>query len=69
MGKVVLIPLQKYVSPSPVYPCRNCVYMFVCGSSTRTEPCEGRITKTMKNRSRNFREVTDEANRRRQSSQ
>lgn len=27
------------------YPCRNCVYYAVCGSNSRTEPCDGRKTK------------------------
>lgn len=26
-------------------PCIGCVYYDACGCSTRTEPCEGRITK------------------------
>ena len=26
------------------YPCRNCVYFSVCGDSSRTEPCKGRLT-------------------------
>ena len=26
-------------------PCIGCVYYDACGSNTRTEPCEGRITK------------------------
>lgn len=30
------------------YPCRNCVYFKQCGSTTRTEACEGRMTKTGK---------------------
>lgn len=29
-----------------IYPCRNCVYIAACGSTTRTEPCKGRQTKT-----------------------
>ena len=31
---------------SPKHPCQNCVYFPVCGEHTRTEPCEGRQTKT-----------------------
>ena len=27
------------------YPCRNCIYLKQCGSSTRTEHCKGRKTK------------------------
>lgn len=27
-------------------PCMGCVYFSVCGSSTRTEPCKGRKTKS-----------------------
>ena len=26
-------------------PCIGCVYYDACGCSTRTEPCEGRMTK------------------------
>lgn len=26
-------------------PCIGCVYYDACGSNTRTEPCEGRVTK------------------------
>lgn len=28
------------------YPCRNCVYYKVCGENTRTEKCDGRMTKS-----------------------
>ena len=28
------------------YPCRGCIYYSVCGSSTRTEHCDGRKTKS-----------------------
>lgn len=28
------------------HPCQGCVYFSVCGESTRTEPCNGRKTKT-----------------------
>ena len=28
------------------YPCRNCVYFNTCGENMRTEPCEGRRTKS-----------------------
>ena len=28
------------------YPCRGCVYFNVCGENTRTEPCNGRKTKS-----------------------
>lgn len=27
-------------------PCVGCVYYTACGSSTRTVPCDGRVTKT-----------------------
>ena len=30
------------------YPCRGCVYFNVCGKNTRTEPCNGRKTKSGK---------------------
>ena len=29
----------------PKKPCINCVYFKTCGSTTRTEPCNGRETK------------------------
>ena len=28
------------------HPCQSCVYFKVCGESTRTVPCNGRMTKT-----------------------
>lgn len=28
------------------HPCQGCVYFSVCGENTRTQPCEGRRTKT-----------------------
>ena len=28
------------------YPCRGCVYFSACGDNMRTEPCNGRKTKT-----------------------
>lgn len=27
------------------HPCRGCVYFKTCGESTRTAPCNGRMTK------------------------
>lgn len=30
------------------YPCRNCIYFKACGETTRTEPCDGRMTKSEK---------------------
>lgn len=33
-------PIQK--------PCIGCIYFKVCGSTTRTEPCDGRMTKRQK---------------------
>lgn len=32
----------------PQYPCRNCIYFKACGSNTRTEKCDGRVTKRQK---------------------
>lgn len=29
-------------------PCIGCIYFKVCGSSTRTQPCNGRMTKSEK---------------------
>lgn len=31
-------------------PCIGCIYYDTCGSTTRTAPCDGRETKTMKKR-------------------
>ena len=31
--------------PMPKHPCKGCVYFKVCGESTRTAPCYGRMTK------------------------
>lgn len=30
------------------YPCRNCIYFEACGETTRTMPCDGRMTKSEK---------------------
>jgi hypothetical protein len=29
-------------------PCINCIYIKACGSTTRTMPCDGRMTKSEK---------------------
>lgn len=29
-------------------PCIGCIYFKVCGSTTRTQPCDGRMTKSEK---------------------
>jgi hypothetical protein len=34
-------------------PCINCVYFKTCGSTTRTEPCAGRETKSDKKKNKN----------------
>lgn len=34
------------------FPCRGCVYFNACGSSTRTAPCEGRVTVGERNKAR-----------------
>lgn len=31
-------------------PCIGCIYYKVCGSTSRTEPCSGRMTKREKER-------------------
>lgn len=36
----------------PQFPCRNCIYFKSCGESTRTMPCNGRVTKTEKEKRR-----------------
>lgn len=33
---------------NPKRPCIGCVYFAVCGETTRTQPCDGRQTKTSK---------------------
>lgn len=33
------------ITHPPKYPCRNCIYFKVCGSTNRTRPCEGRETR------------------------
>lgn len=30
------------------HPCIQCIYFKQCGSTTRTEKCAGRVTKSMK---------------------
>ena len=30
------------------HPCIGCIYFAACGSTTRTEPCAGRVTKSEK---------------------
>jgi hypothetical protein len=32
----------------PIHPCINCIYFKACGETTRTMPCEGRMTKSEK---------------------
>ena len=32
----------------PKFPCRDCIYFKACGENNRTEPCEGRETKSDK---------------------
>ena len=32
----------------PIHPCINCIYSKACGETTRTMPCEGRMTKSEK---------------------
>ena len=32
----------------PKHPCINCIYFKACGETTRTMPCEGRMTKSEK---------------------
>jgi hypothetical protein len=32
----------------PTHPCINCIYFKACGETNRTEPCEGRVTKSQK---------------------
>jgi hypothetical protein len=39
----------------PKHPCINCIYFKACGETTRTMPCEGRMTKSEKKK-----EVTNE---------
>lgn len=32
----------------PKHPCIGCIYFKVCGETNRTQPCNGRMTKTDK---------------------
>ena len=32
----------------PIHPCINCIYFDACGDTTRTMPCDGRMTKSEK---------------------
>ena len=32
----------------PKHPCINCIYFKACGDTTRTMPCNGRMTKSEK---------------------
>lgn len=34
----------------PKHPCISCIYFKACGQTNRTMPCEGRITKSEKNK-------------------
>lgn len=36
----------------PKHPCLNCIYFKACGETNRTMPCEGRTTKTEKERTK-----------------
>lgn len=60
MGKSLIVPFQEYSYTQPKYPCRNCVYYFVCGDNTRTHPCKGRLTKTEVNRHKKIGDAFDE---------
>jgi len=35
-------------------PCISCIYFNACGETTRTVPCNGRVTKSEKNRSERY---------------
>ena len=60
MGQRLLVPFQPYNYKQPKYPCRNCVYFFVCGENMRVNPCEGRLTKTDVNKRKNIEVAFDE---------
>lgn len=34
-------------------PCINCIYFKACGNTTRTMPCNGRVTKRQKEKGEN----------------
>jgi len=36
------------VTMSAKNPCNGCIYYKVCGSYARTQPCDGRMTKSQK---------------------
>lgn len=35
------------------HPCQNCIYFKECGNTNRTEPCNGRTTKSQRKEIRN----------------
>lgn len=37
------------------HPCTGCTYFDACGSTTRTEPCDGRMTASEKKKEENVR--------------
>lgn len=37
---------MKNEKKQPLHPCQNCIYFKACGETNRTQPCEGRQTKT-----------------------
>lgn len=45
------------------HPCQGCVYYQVCGNSGRTEPCNGRMTKSERIRmEKNSKEMEEKRN-------
>lgn len=39
------------------HPCIGCIYFKACGETTRTMPCEGRMTKSQKKKEKHMKEV------------
>ena len=40
-------------------PCVGCVYFDVCGETSRTMPCDGRLTESEKKRSERYEKETN----------
>ena len=44
------------------HPCINCIYFKACGETTRTMPCEGRMTKSEKKKLNKRRTIHENKN-------
>ena len=46
----------------PKHPCINCIYFKACGETTRTMPCEGRMTKSKKKKESSYGKINSNTN-------